>query len=211
MSKSTFNASKRINEPTWLILKAQELLENSFKNKDASNLIYASLELRNALEVLEFDILLCATPIEDHESARNIGKVKNGISKLNKETKTLNNKRQKFIETVCKVYSREYTFFDYQLSKELKESLNNYIHTYTKKNHEFEFYDEFIIEGFNTCRKAITFISTSINNDTIPKVQSIVYKKLEDINKETLYKWLNNEITDVTELETEIIKMKNNQ
>ena len=156
-----YDYHKREPDNTWLIEHIKVLLEEAKKNKNASFVIYATLESRNLLEKTEYDLMLMGTEKSEWESIALMAKGKNGLDKTNSKYKSLNYRYQTFSEAISKVLlAVELKIFNYKVSDELKQKLSEYLHTYTKSPDELLYESEFIQNGVKSVSETLSFITS---------------------------------------------------
>ena len=97
------NYPYRGHDTGWLAYQAKELFNLGIKLKSSSHIIYACLELRNALEYTDYTTILASVSEDERCEIREIAKVKNGIDKANKKFNALKDKYQRFYQAVCEV------------------------------------------------------------------------------------------------------------
>ena len=78
MNEMIYKPDVRINNPIYLLRQAEELIKIAKSNENVSSLIYASLECRIALELMELNFLLHSVKREEREQIIDDSKPKNG-------------------------------------------------------------------------------------------------------------------------------------
>jgi len=172
------------------------------------------LELRNALEMIDFHLLLASVPNSEHHQIAETAKPYHGNDKVNKTLKSLSFKTQVFYECVCDQIGLSGTFFNYKKSNFLKSELSQYIHTYTRVPKEMKFDSPFIKAAFPIIKEAREFIRKSLISDGENLiVQNIDYTNLSIEDQALLQDWKEDKIDEETlkmRISENIAKRKNN-
>lgn len=209
MKKPIYQPSKRTHNPSWLIHHSHDLLKKALRLEDSSKILYACLELRNCLEMVEFRLILAS--LEEHERSEVIALAKphHGIEKTNKKVKTLNAKFQSFYKMVCEVYGIKGNAFDFCKSSELKNDLSEYIHIYTRTESELAYGSAFLNAAIPLIASAIGFLEHALNKgDGVYKLQNISITTLSDDDQQILQRWKEGKIKDETDLKEILLKQK---
>lgn len=180
-----------------MLIHSEDLEKKAIKQNDSSKVIYCCLEIRNALEMIDFHLLIASVPNSKHKTIAEIAKSFHGNDKANSKLKALKEKTQKFYECVCEVINIPGKFFDYKRSNDLKFELSQYIHTYTRVPSEMKFDSAFIQAAFPIIKKTREFIKASLipDGDSFI-VQNIDYRTLSKEDKELLQEWREDKITE---------------
>ncbi len=93
-----YNPNIRENDPIFLVRNIQELLLIAKENKNSSALLYACLDCRIALEILDFNIILHSVDPIERQKIIEVSKSKNGIDRINKKVGILKEKYQMFFQ-----------------------------------------------------------------------------------------------------------------
>ncbi len=201
-----YNPHKRTHNIAWLYQHSKHLYRSSKELQDVSFVLYCCLELRNLLELLEFDLLLASVSTEEKKNEiRELAKPKNGIRKVNDELKTLKEKFQTFYDSVARVNGIASKVFYFSESNDLKYELSDYVHTYTRFESEMLYDSDFISKSFNLIKKSFVFIDKSIVNDgTIISLQNLVKDELQNEDILLYEQWKSGIVKDLGELEKRI-------
>jgi len=89
MATMVYKPDIRINNPIYLLRQVEELLKLAQEYKNSSSLIYASLECRIALELMDLNFLLASVKPEEREQIITDSKPKNGIDRVNSKVGSL--------------------------------------------------------------------------------------------------------------------------
>lgn len=189
-----YNPDVRENDPTYLLRQVQELLLIATTNKNSSALIYACLDSRIALEILDLNIMLHSVSAGERKLIIEESKPKNGIDRVNKKQGSLKEKYQLFFQAVCETLSVNAKFYDFKKSKDIQYKLSTYIHSYYMTNEDLK-YDSIamqkaisIIKEFEIFLKTSfpikndTLIITGINISTIPENDKIILQEWKASN-----------------------------
>lgn len=189
-----YNPDVRENDPTYLLRQVQELLLIATTNKNSSALIYACLDSRIALEILDLKIMLHSVSAGERKLIIEESKPKNGIDRVNKKQGSLKEKYQLFFQAVCETLSVNAKFYDFKKSKDIQYKLSTYIHSYYMTNEDLK-YDSIamqkaisIIKEFEIFLKTSfpvkndTLIITGINISTIPENDKIILQEWKASN-----------------------------
>ena len=155
-----YSYHKRIHHASWLLMHIEVLLNEARKHQNVSFILYACLECRNLLELIEFELILMSTNENSREELIDKMKVKGGIQSVNKELKILKFRLQTFSECISKISDLPVKAYDYKKSEELQKGLSDYIHIYTRSQEELTFGSEFINNGIAKIQETKTFIKT---------------------------------------------------
>src|SRR5690606_27233646 len=123
-------------------------------------LIYASLECRIALELLDLNFLLASVKKEDREQIMIDSKPKNGINQVDKQIVggVLKHKYQLFFQAICEVCGFRNQYYDFKKSKNLQHELSEYIHSYHLTDDELKYGTEVMIKCHNLIVEVDDFI-----------------------------------------------------
>ncbi|MFK5981594.1 MAG: hypothetical protein QM499_01675 [Flavobacteriaceae bacterium] len=162
MNPMIYKPEIRINNPIYLLRQVEELLEIATKNKHTSLLIYASLECRIALELMDLNFLLRSVSKTEREKIIEDSKPKNGINRVNRKIGSLKQKYQLFLQTICELLNVENKFYDYKKSKDLQYEISTYVHSYHMSPQELEFDSENMQNCLNLILDIDEFIKSSM-------------------------------------------------
>ena len=79
-----------------MLIHSEDLEKKAIKQNDSSKVIYCCLEIRNALEMIDFHLLIASVPNSKHKTIAEIAKSFHGNDKANSKLKALKEKTQKF-------------------------------------------------------------------------------------------------------------------
>jgi hypothetical protein len=185
-----FNSSQRIHNFAWIIEQSRSLEEKAIRQKDSSKIIYCCLELRTALEMLEFLLVLGSVPTPSYDEIISLSQKQNGVDSLNKKIKAITFKNQTFFEVLCNLLNIPGGVFNYSLSQDYKHRLSQYIHTYTMLPENLLFESEFIQKSFELIREVRAFLEKSLNRDDNGYNISVVeYATMPEEDKIILEDW----------------------
>lgn len=191
--------SQRYHEVAWMLRHSSDLEDKAKKQSDASKVIYCCLELRNAIEMVDFHLILASVPNSEHQTIAEIAKPYHGNDRANSKLKSLKEKTQIFYECVCEELDIPGKFYDYKKSNQLKSELSQYIHTYTRIPKEMEFESPFIKAAFPIINEAREFIKQSLIPDGDSYiVQNMDFSILSAEDKELLQEWKIDKIDEET-------------
>jgi hypothetical protein len=185
----TYNADFRENDFIYLIRQSQELLEIAKANKNSNAVIYACLDTRIALEILDLHKILLSVDYPTRLLIIEDCKPKNGIDKVNKKIGSLKEKYQLFFQAVCENLSVDDKFYDFKKSKELQHKLSTYIHSYYMMPKDINYDSELMQKAFPIILESHSFIKSSlhfdgekyvsygINMETIPNEDKIILEE----------------------------------
>lgn len=194
-----YKPTKRYHEVNWMLIHSEDLESKAKRQRDSSKLIYCCLELRNAIEMLDFHLILASVPNSEHQKIAEMAKPYLGNERVNNKLKSLKEKTQKFYECVCEAVGIPGKFYDYRKSNEIRFELSQYIHTYTRKPSEMNFESSFIQAAFPIILKAREFVKNSLINDGENYiVQNIDFTSLSPEDKELLFDWKQDKIDEGT-------------
>ena len=191
--------SQRYHDVSWMLSHSKDLESKAKKQFDTSKVIYCCLELRNAIEMLDFHLLIASVANSEHQEIAELAKSFHGNDKANSRLKALKEKTQLFYKCVCEELGLPGKYYDYKKSNDLKFELSQYIHTYTRVPKEMKFDSSFIKAAFPIITKAREFIVNSLIFDgTHFIVQNIDYTALSIEDKELLQDWRQDKIDEST-------------
>lgn len=164
-----YNPDVRENDPPYLLRQVQELLLIASANKNSSALIYACLDSRIALEILDLNIMLHSVSAEERELIVEESKPKNGIYRVNKKQGSLKEKYQLFFQAVCETLSVDAKFYDFKKSKDIQYKLSTYIHSYYMTNEDLKYDSVLMQNAIIVIKEFETFLKTSfpIKNESL--------------------------------------------
>ena len=181
-----YNPDIRENDPPYLLRQVQELLLIATANKNSSALIYACLDTRIALEILDLNVMLHSVIAEERKLIVEESKPKNGIDRVNKKQGSLKEKYQLFFQAVCETLSVDAKFYDFKKSKDIQYRLSTYIHSYYMTNEDLKYESVLMQNAITVIKEFETFIKTSfpikdgslimtgINISTIPDNDKLI-------------------------------------
>lgn len=129
----------RLNNPIYLLRQVKELLKIAREYKNSSSLIYATLECRIALELLELNFLLHLVKGEEREQIIIDSKPKNGIDRVNSKVGSLKYKYQFFLQAICEILGIGNERFNYKTSKDLQYKVSTYVHSYHMNDSDLKY------------------------------------------------------------------------
>lgn len=206
--KRIYNPNIRENDAPYLLRQVQELVIIASQNKSSSPLIYACLDSRIALEILDLHMILHSVSFEEREKILEDSKPKNGIDKVNKKQGSLKEKYQQFFQAVCEVLGVTGKFYDFKKSKDIQYRLSTYIHSYYMSNNELK-YDSLLMQNAIAIIKEFElFLKTGIpiENDSMIII-GMDSKTMPEDDKELLTEWKTSTSMTYDDLK---IKLKNN-
>ncbi|WP_282056034.1 hypothetical protein [Maribacter luteus] len=162
MNKMTYKPDVRISNPIYLLRQAEELIKLGESNQNTSSLIYASLECRIALELMELNFLLHSVKLDEREKIIEDSKPKNGIDRVNTQVGSLKFKYQHFLQAVCEIFDINNEFYDYKKSKKLQHELSTYIHSYYLIDVEIKYQSTYMQKCLELILEVIRFVKTSM-------------------------------------------------
>ncbi len=185
-----YNPDIRENDPAYLLRQVQELLLIASANKNSSALIYACLDSRIALEILDLNIILLSVSAEERSIIIEESKQKNGIDRINKKLGSLKEKYQQFFQAVCETLSVDAKSYDFYESKKIQGRLSTYIHSYYMTNDDLKYDSVLMQNSINVIKEFETFLKTSfpIKNNT-SFIIGIDIKKIPEKDKIILEEW----------------------
>ena len=202
----------RINNPIYLLRQVEELLLIAEKHKNSSSLIYACLECRIALELLDLNLILSTVKAEERKQIIEDSKPKNGIDRVNRKIGSLKHKYQLFFQAVCELFDFGNEYFDYKKSKDLQYKVSNYIHSYHMSNGQLEFDSENMQNCLKLIKEVDNFIKTSLPiEDGAYIVLGIEIETLPEEDKVVLNEWKTSnsmEYGDLKEKLSENLKLR---
>lgn len=187
-----YKADVRINEPFYLLRQSLELVNIAKQHKNPSPLIYASLECRIALELMDLNLILSTVKPEDREQIIEDSKPKNGIDRVNRRVGSLKHKYQLFFQAIHELYDFDNKYYDYKKSKDLQYKLSTYIHSYHMTNKELEFDSENMQNCIKLIEDVDCFIKTSLPlQDNVYIILGVEIETLPEEDKIVLNEWKN--------------------
>ncbi|WP_187262458.1 hypothetical protein [Pontibacter beigongshangensis] len=204
-----YHPNIRENDPVYLLYHIEQLLEIAKEFKNSSSLIYACLDARITLELLDLKLILASVKPEERAQIIEDSKPKNGIERMNQKTGSLKERYQLFFESVCEVLNVDAKCYNYKKSKELQHKLSTYIHSYYMTEEEINFESKVMQRAFTLISEVENFVKGSLafEGDAY-SILGIEIKSIPDEDKILLDEWKNNQKMDVNELKG---KLKNNQ
>jgi hypothetical protein len=185
-----YNPTKRLQDPLYLTINAEILKSGAIATKNSSAIIYACVDLRTSLELIEFIILLGSVSEELRPEIVELGKTKNGIDKANKKIKSLKEKFQLFYQALCETANISGRRFDYKKSDDLQFALSKYLHSFIRHPLEINFESIFMQDALILIDETIKFILDYISYETGEmKIQCINVNKIPSEDKLLLEEW----------------------
>jgi len=163
MNKIIYRPEIRINSPIYLIRQSEELIKIGKSGKNSSPLIYAALECRIALELMDLEFLLLSVKKDEREKFRIDSKSKNGIDRVNNKVGSLKFKYQYFLQAICEILDIDNKIYDYLKSKKLQYDLSTYIHSYYFIEVEINYESEYIQNCLKLVLDVISFVKSSMS------------------------------------------------
>lgn len=157
-----YNPNIRENDSAYLLRQVQELLLIAEHNKSSSPLIYACLDSRIALEILDLNIILHSVNKEERIQIIENSKPKNGIDRINKKEGSLKEKYQLFFQAVCEVLNVNGKFYDFKKSKDIQYRLSTYIHSYYMTNEDLKYNSLLMQNAIKIIKEFEDFIKTAV-------------------------------------------------
>lgn len=191
-----YNPDIRENDPLYLRRQSQELIMIANARKSASPIIYACLDLRIALEIIDMNIVLTSVEPAERQKIFEDCKPKNGIDRNGKKVGVLKEKYQTFFQAVCETVGVNAQSFDFKKSKELQYELSTYIHSYYLSNSELNYNSSIMQSALQTVSEVQKFIisSLAIDNDQA-SIVGIEISSLPEHDKQVLEEWKASKIT----------------
>jgi hypothetical protein len=162
MIEMNYDPDVRINNPIYLLQQVEELIKIGESSLNTSSLIYASLECRIALELMDLNFLLHSVKPDERDKIIEDSKPKNGIDRVNTKVGSLKFKYQQFLLAVCEILEIDNKFYDYKKSKNLQHELSTYIHSYYLINVEIKYQSTYMQKCLVLIKEAISFIKSSM-------------------------------------------------
>jgi len=162
MTIMTYKPDIRINNPIYLLRQVEELLKIARKYENSSSLIYATLECRIALELMDLNFLLHSVKAEEREQIIIDSKPKNGIDRVNSTIGSLKYKYQFFLQAICEILDVSNQRYDYKKSKDLQYKVSTYIHSYHMNDSELQYSSDNMQNCLNLIIEVDSFIKSSM-------------------------------------------------
>jgi hypothetical protein len=192
----SYNCNFRENNPIYLIRQSQELMIIAKSQKNSNAIIYACLDTRIALELLDMNKILLSIEPDEVELILQESKPKNGIERVGKKTGTLKEKYQLYFQAICEIVDLDAKSYNFKESKNLQHKLSTYIHSYYMMPDEINFDSVTMQNAFKIITNSHTFIKSSVHlNDNEYESYGIRIKKLSDEDKTILNDWKNSNIS----------------
>ena len=157
----TYDYHKREPHNSWLLKHCEVLLEEAEEYNNTSLVLYSTLEARNLLEKIEFNLMLMSTDKADWETLSQMARGKYGLTKSNNKYKALKYRYQTFSEAITKVIlDFELKIYNYKSSEDLQTKLSEYVHIYTRTPEELEYKSDFIQTGIKVVNEVISFVKS---------------------------------------------------
>jgi hypothetical protein len=204
-SNMIYNSDIRINNPLYLMKQVEYLIKFGFENRNSSSIIYACLESRISLELLDLEKIKLSVNEKDRIEIIEESKPKNGIEKIGKNIGVLKERYQLFFQAICEVCLLEFKHYDFKKSKDLQNNLSKYIHSYYMNDSELEFDSQNIQDAILLIKDVDEFIRNScFEKNGILFNGGIEIKSLKKEDQELLNKWKNNIKMNYKELKLEL-------
>ncbi len=191
-----YNPNIRENDSAYLLRQVQELLLIAEHNKSSSPLIYACLDSRIALEILDLNIILHSVNKEERIQIIKNSKPKNGIDRVNKKEGGLKEKYQLFFQAICEVLNVNGKFYDFKKSKDIQYRLSTYIHSYYMTNEDLKYNSLLMQNAIKIIKEFEDFIKTAVpveNNSMV--IIGTNFKNLPVNDKILFEDWKTSSIT----------------
>lgn len=159
-----YNPDIRENDPVFLLRNVKELLLIGEANKNSSALIYACLDCRIALELLDLNLILLSVGPNERQRIIEDSKPKNGIHRVNKKIGILKEKYQLFFQAVCEIVDVPAKGFNFKKSKDLQYKLSTYIHSYYMNNDDLKYDSQTMQAAITVVNDVDEFITSSLSN-----------------------------------------------
>lgn len=198
-----YNSDFRENDFIYLIRQSQELLEFAKANKNSNTIIYACLDSRIALEILDLHKILLSVSDDERLLILEDSKPKNGIYKVDKKKGILKDKYQMFFQAVCENLDIKDRYYDFKKSKDLQHKLSTYIHSYYMMAEDINFDSEIMQKAFVIISETHKFIKSSLHSDG---EEYIAYgiKTIPEDDKIILEEWKKSTKMEYEELKTKL-------
>lgn len=198
-----YNSDFRENDFIYLIRQSQELLEFAKANKNSNTIIYACLDSRIALEILDLHKILLSVSDDERLLIHEDSKPKNGIYKVDKKKGILKDKYQMFFQAVCENLDIKDRYYDFKKSKDLQHKLSTYIHSYYMMAEDINFDSEIMQKAFVIISETHKFIKSSLHSDG---EEYIAYgiKTIPEDDKIILEEWKKSTKMEYEELKTKL-------
>lgn len=149
---------KRVQNESWLITHIETLLKEAELEQSTTSVLYAAFEARNLIEKICFDLLLMSTSKTEWPEIHETAKGKHGIRRSNDKYKSLRSRFQSFSAVLGRLAGLTLKVFDFKKAGELENDLAEYVHTYTRPQHDMNYASEFIQNGINKIQESLIFI-----------------------------------------------------
>jgi len=205
--KRKYNSDVRENDPPYLLRQVQELLLIASANKNSSALIYACLDSRIALEILDLNIMLYSVSIGERKVILEESKPKNGIDRVNKKQGSLKEKYQLFFQAVCETLSVDAKFYNFKKSKDIQYKLSTYIHSYYMTNEDLKYDSVLMQNAIIIINEFQIFLKTSfpIKNESLI-MTGLNIATIPDNDKQILEEWKSSSSMSYEELRSRLKK-----
>lgn len=160
-----YNSDFRENNFIYLIRQSQEMLEFAKANKNSNAIIYACLDSRIALEILDLNKILLSATDEERLLILQESKPKNGIYTIDKKKGVLKERYQLFFQAVCENSDVKDKYYDFKNSKDLQHKLSAYIHSYYMMAEDINFESKTMQKAFVIISETHRFIKSSLYFD----------------------------------------------
>ncbi len=187
-----YNSTKRIHDPAYYCHHVSEMKKLAIRGTNSNAIIYCMVDLRTALELTEYTILLASVGEELRQEISELTKAKNGIDAANKKLKTLKEKYQMFYQAVCEVIGLKGKFYDTKKSDDLQYRVSAYLHPYYRTQIEIDFGSDFMNDGLALIDETIAFIKDSLMFDgSSYSIQNIEKAKIPPEDQLIFEEWKN--------------------
>ena len=195
----------RENDSLYLIRQAQELCAIAKEHKNSSPLIYACLECRIALEVLDLQLIYATVNPEERLKIQEESKPKNGIDRINKKKGSLKHKYQEFFQSVNEILELPGKYYDFKQSKDLQHRLSFYIHSYWFTEKEVNYNSKEMKKVFDLVKETNDFVYKSLPKEGDSLIISgIDLLTMPEEDKALLDQWKLSEVNDYEELKEKL-------
>jgi len=205
-----YNPNMRQNDSAYLLRQVQELVLFAEQNKSSSPLIYACLDSRIALEVLDLNMILHSVSLEERKQIVEESKPKNGIDRVNKKEGSLKEKYQQFFNAVSEVLDVDGKFYDFKKSKQIQYKLSTYIHSYYMSNNELNYNSPLMQNAIKVVKEFEQFLKTGVPiKDGSMIIIGMNCKTMPEDDKQLLAEWKTSNTMKYEELKEKLEKNHN--
>ncbi len=201
--------TKREHKPTWLLEYIEHLLKKANEFHNTSFVLYAALETRNLLELIEYSLIFMSLSEQEREKISETAHEKGAVEKFRNEYKTLKYKHLKFFQMVMELSpslpSAPIGIFNINIIDKYSKEISGSIHIYTKVDNDFIYKGDFVKATFEKIREICDFLRTNFVIEKDGKnyfvTGNLVISSLPPKMKEIYLEWKNEPRQDETILE----------